>query len=90
VAYQLSYLPIFTYFSGLDLIVDCLFAIGVKRFVYISSADFGLANYLLQGYYEGKVLFHYLLSNHVTLMRMSGMAHLHLLFSGNKDCFLKL
>nr|TKS00110.1 hypothetical protein D5086_0000186280 [Populus alba] len=27
---------------------------GVKRFVYISSADFGLANYLLQGYYEGK------------------------------------
>lgn len=56
-AYQLSYPPIFIYFSGLDLIVDCLFAIGVKRFVYISSADFGLANYLLQGYYEGKVLF---------------------------------
>ncbi|XWS70545.1 hypothetical protein CRYUN_Cryun03dG0056600 [Craigia yunnanensis] len=27
---------------------------GVKRFVYISAADFGLANYLLQGYYEGK------------------------------------
>ncbi|GAV77835.1 NAD_binding_10 domain-containing protein [Cephalotus follicularis] len=26
----------------------------VKRFVYISAADFGLANYLLQGYYEGK------------------------------------
>lgn len=28
---------------------------GVKRFVYISAADFGVANYLLQGYYEGKV-----------------------------------
>ncbi|XAR71464.1 hypothetical protein NMG60_11028737 [Bertholletia excelsa] len=27
---------------------------GVKRFVYISAADFGLANYILQGYYEGK------------------------------------
>ncbi|GLT44460.1 hypothetical protein SLA2020_183700 [Shorea laevis] len=27
---------------------------GVKKFVYISAADFGLANYLLQGYYEGK------------------------------------
>lgn len=28
----------------------------MKRFVYISAADFGVANYLLQGYYEGKVL----------------------------------
>jgi hypothetical protein len=28
---------------------------GVKRFVYVSAADFGLVNYLLQGYYEGKV-----------------------------------
>ncbi|CAA7397860.1 unnamed protein product [Spirodela intermedia] len=27
---------------------------GVKRFVYISAADFGLVNYLLRGYYEGK------------------------------------
>ncbi|KAJ0090979.1 hypothetical protein Patl1_12650 [Pistacia atlantica] len=27
---------------------------GVKRFVYISAADFGIANYLLHGYYEGK------------------------------------
>uniref|UniRef100_A0A2P2JMP7 Uncharacterized protein MANES_16G133500 n=1 Tax=Rhizophora mucronata TaxID=61149 RepID=A0A2P2JMP7_RHIMU len=27
---------------------------GIKRFVYISAADFGVANYLLQGYYEGK------------------------------------
>ncbi|KAK9273261.1 hypothetical protein L1049_018068 [Liquidambar formosana] len=27
---------------------------GVKRFVYISAADFGLANYVLQGYYDGK------------------------------------
>lgn len=27
---------------------------GVKRFVYISAADFGIANYVLQGYYEGK------------------------------------
>jgi uncharacterized protein YbjT (DUF2867 family) len=27
---------------------------GVKRFVYISAADFGFINYLLQGYYEGK------------------------------------
>lgn len=27
---------------------------GVKRFVYISAADFGLASYLLRGYYEGK------------------------------------
>ncbi|KDP33474.1 hypothetical protein JCGZ_07045 [Jatropha curcas] len=27
---------------------------GVKRFVYISAADFGMANYLLQGYYDGK------------------------------------
>ncbi|PSS01047.1 hypothetical protein CEY00_Acc22405 [Actinidia chinensis var. chinensis] len=31
---------------------------GVKRFVYISAADFGLVNYFLQGYYEGKVLQH--------------------------------
>ncbi|KAI4991319.1 hypothetical protein ZWY2020_039690 [Hordeum vulgare] len=29
---------------------------GIKRFVYVSAADFGLVNYLLQGYYEGKVL----------------------------------
>lgn len=30
---------------------------GVKRFVYISAADFGGAvNYLLRGYYEGQVL----------------------------------
>ncbi|KAL6596859.1 hypothetical protein ACP70R_046993 [Stipagrostis hirtigluma subsp. patula] len=27
---------------------------GVKRFVYVSAADFGLVNYLLKGYYEGK------------------------------------
>ncbi|KAI7989269.1 Uncharacterized protein LOK49_LG13G02849 [Camellia lanceoleosa] len=27
---------------------------GVKRFVYISAADFGMVNYLLKGYYEGK------------------------------------
>lgn len=27
---------------------------GAKRFVYISAADFGVVNYLLQGYYEGK------------------------------------
>ncbi|KAK9271843.1 hypothetical protein L1049_002208 [Liquidambar formosana] len=27
---------------------------GVKRFVYISAADFGLVKYLLRGYYEGK------------------------------------
>ncbi|ONK79000.1 uncharacterized protein A4U43_C01F1840 [Asparagus officinalis] len=27
---------------------------GVKRVVYISAADFGVVNYLLQGYYEGK------------------------------------
>ncbi|XP_004244495.1 uncharacterized protein At1g32220, chloroplastic [Solanum lycopersicum] len=27
---------------------------GVKRFVYISAADFGIANYVLQGYYDGK------------------------------------
>ncbi|XP_065854727.1 uncharacterized protein At1g32220, chloroplastic-like [Euphorbia lathyris] len=27
---------------------------GVKRFVYISAADFGLISYLLRGYYEGK------------------------------------
>ncbi|KAF5207157.1 NAD(P)-binding Rossmann-fold superfamily protein [Thalictrum thalictroides] len=27
---------------------------GVKRFVYVSAADFGIVNYLLQGYYEGK------------------------------------
>ncbi|GMP28525.1 hypothetical protein CsSME_00004028 [Camellia sinensis var. sinensis] len=27
---------------------------GVKRFVYVSAADFSLANFLLQGYYEGK------------------------------------
>ncbi|XP_076886691.1 uncharacterized protein At1g32220, chloroplastic-like [Bidens hawaiensis] len=27
---------------------------GVKRFVYISAADFGLINYLIQGYYDGK------------------------------------
>ncbi|KAG2400372.1 uncharacterized protein HKW66_Vig0097740 [Vigna angularis] len=29
---------------------------GVKRFVYISAADFGVVNYLLQGYYQGKVI----------------------------------
>lgn len=28
---------------------------GVQRFVYISAADFGVVNYLLRGYYEGKV-----------------------------------
>ncbi|KAL2525389.1 NAD(P)-binding Rossmann-fold superfamily protein [Abeliophyllum distichum] len=27
---------------------------GVMRFVYISAADFGVVNYVLQGYYEGK------------------------------------
>ncbi|KAJ8774996.1 hypothetical protein K2173_020000 [Erythroxylum novogranatense] len=27
---------------------------GVKRFVYISAADFGLVNYVLHGYYDGK------------------------------------
>ncbi|GFP81643.1 uncharacterized protein at1g32220 chloroplastic [Phtheirospermum japonicum] len=27
---------------------------GVKRFVYISAADFGVVNYLLRGYFEGK------------------------------------
>ncbi|CAH1427349.1 unnamed protein product [Lactuca virosa] len=27
---------------------------GIKRFVYISASDFGVINYLLQGYYEGK------------------------------------
>ncbi|KAL2548165.1 NAD(P)-binding Rossmann-fold superfamily protein [Forsythia ovata] len=27
---------------------------GVKRFVYISAADFGVVNYVLQGYFEGK------------------------------------
>ncbi|XP_062152744.1 uncharacterized protein At1g32220, chloroplastic-like isoform X2 [Alnus glutinosa] len=26
----------------------------VKRYIYISAADFGLINYLLKGYYEGK------------------------------------
>ncbi|XP_075518143.1 uncharacterized protein At1g32220, chloroplastic-like isoform X3 [Primulina tabacum] len=28
---------------------------GVKRFVYISAADFGVVNYVLRGYYEGKL-----------------------------------
>ncbi|KAI3976813.1 hypothetical protein MKX01_008671 [Papaver californicum] len=28
--------------------------LGVKRFVYISAADLGVANYLMQGYYKGK------------------------------------
>ncbi|OMO88508.1 hypothetical protein CCACVL1_08323 [Corchorus capsularis] len=27
---------------------------GVKRFVYISAADFGLVNYIIRGYYDGK------------------------------------
>lgn len=27
----------------------------MKRFIYISAADFGVINYLLQGYYDGKV-----------------------------------
>ncbi|XP_015945497.2 uncharacterized protein At1g32220, chloroplastic [Arachis duranensis] len=27
---------------------------GIKRFVYISAADFGVVNFLLRGYYEGK------------------------------------
>ncbi|GAB2286589.1 hypothetical protein Dimus_020986 [Dionaea muscipula] len=27
---------------------------GVKRFAYVSAADFGLVNYVLQGYYDGK------------------------------------
>ncbi|XP_048230236.1 uncharacterized protein At1g32220, chloroplastic isoform X2 [Ricinus communis] len=27
---------------------------GVKKFVYVSAADFGLINYILRGYYEGK------------------------------------
>lgn len=40
------------------LIVICAIVLyaGVKRFAYISAADFGVANYLLKGYYEGKVL----------------------------------
>lgn len=29
---------------------------GVKRFVYISAADFGVINYLIRGYFQGKVL----------------------------------
>lgn len=47
---------IFSYTYGL-LTRQCEWVTGVKRFVYISAADFGLANYLLQGYYEGKVVF---------------------------------
>ncbi|PQM34682.1 uncharacterized protein Pyn_35874 [Prunus yedoensis var. nudiflora] len=31
---------------------------GVKRFVYVSAADFGVVNYLLRGYYEGKLFQH--------------------------------
>uniref|UniRef100_A0A1J3IP10 Uncharacterized protein, chloroplastic n=1 Tax=Noccaea caerulescens TaxID=107243 RepID=A0A1J3IP10_NOCCA len=27
---------------------------GVKRFVYISAADFGVINYLIRGYFQGK------------------------------------
>ncbi|KAL5708407.1 hypothetical protein ACHQM5_019204 [Ranunculus cassubicifolius] len=27
---------------------------GVKRFVYVSAADFGVVNYVLKGYFEGK------------------------------------
>ncbi|KAL3844310.1 hypothetical protein ACJIZ3_001713 [Penstemon smallii] len=27
---------------------------GVKRFVYVSAADYGVVNYVLRGYYEGK------------------------------------
>ncbi|CAL5358772.1 unnamed protein product [Camellia sinensis] len=35
--------------------LDCLHSErSVKRFVYISAADFGVVNYLLKGYYEGK------------------------------------
>lgn len=44
-------LTLFAWMMGATLL-----STGVKRFVYISAADFGLANYLLQGYYEGKVL----------------------------------
>lgn len=29
---------------------------GVKRFVYISAADFGVINNLIRGYFQGKVL----------------------------------
>lgn len=44
---------------------------GVKRFVYISAADFGLVNYLLQGYYEGKVcLFFFLLLKRMQTSRI--------------------
>ncbi|XP_022728828.1 uncharacterized protein LOC111284431 [Durio zibethinus] len=43
--------------SGRKINLEC-----VKRYVYISAADFGLVNYLLQGYYEGKMsLLDYLL-----------------------------
>ncbi|KAI3505507.1 hypothetical protein L1887_27638 [Cichorium endivia] len=27
---------------------------GIKRFVYVSACDYGVVNYMLQGYYEGK------------------------------------
>ncbi|KAF9624765.1 hypothetical protein IFM89_013846 [Coptis chinensis] len=38
--------------KGVTFVISCVG--GVKRFVYVSAADFGLVNYLLQGYYEGK------------------------------------
>lgn len=45
---------------GKNFVIACQFtgflSAGVKRFVYVSAADFGLVNYLLQGYYEGKVI----------------------------------
>ena len=38
----------------------CFPPAGVKRFVYVSAADFGLVNYLLKGYYDGKVTSQYI------------------------------
>lgn len=54
---SLRFLP----FSWLLRVIDSIsfFYSGVKRFVYISAADFGVVNYLLQGYYEGKVLLYH-------------------------------
>ncbi|CAN6873907.1 unnamed protein product [Brassica oleracea] len=46
---------------------------GVKRFVYISAADFGLAKYLLSGYYEGKPLLCQGTTNLTKVMSVKGL-----------------
>ncbi|KAH7574002.1 hypothetical protein JRO89_XS03G0237300 [Xanthoceras sorbifolium] len=53
VDFSLNAIELFFFFFTFSSMIVPL-PTGVKRFVYISAADFGVANYLLRGFYEGK------------------------------------